>query len=115
MAEWKDGLDTTTALLNEWNSSGGGVIRGPARQIDPQYVPALCFLLLVVKLTDNQRALFKELLMSPTLSDAERLTRLGQLRSVLLDVEVEGGLIAPAELQALPGKLWRGYTQSRFR
>lgn len=97
MPEWITNVDETDALKREWNRR---FIRQTI-EVDPAQTAAVCHLLLAQPLSDDQRAAFQALLLDPNMTDALRLQLLGELRSVLVDVEVSGGMTLPAELAAL--------------
>jgi len=114
MPNWINSIDQTQALLKAWNASGTS-IRDTQIVDDASKTPAICYLLLNAPLSDESRQLFKSALLNPDLSDAARLDLLTQLRAALVDVEVIGGVTAPAELTALPNKQWRFVMEAKLR
>jgi hypothetical protein len=95
MTEWIDDIDLAAARIRAWNRR---CLRATVPLDNVQNVAAICFLELSDPLSDQQRQLFRELLLSDDITDEQRLQRLTALRALLRDVRVHGGMRIPADI-----------------
>jgi hypothetical protein len=115
MAKWVNSINQDAALVKAWNGAGHGQVRSSHTLTDTANTAAMCYLELTEALTDGQRALFKELLTSDALDDPTRLSLLAQLRTKIVDIELDGGVTPPSGMTSLPNKKWRFVQECKLR
>ena len=115
MSDWVTDIDDTTARLERWNKRRGivrtsGVVADPATE-----VPMVVYFIVDEPLTGPQETALQDLLTDETMPDATAKTYLTTLRAKVKVCRVEGGIKAPADLVALPDKVWRAVGELRLR
>lgn len=87
-----------------------GVLNDPANQ-----VPVAIFMVLDDVLTPTQVTALENLLTDESMPSATSLNYLSILRPKISALRVAGGIKAPADLVAVPGKTWTALGELRVR
>ena len=115
MADWITDVDDTESRLERWNRRGGvmrtsGVLNDPANQ-----VPVAIFMVLDDVLTPAEVTALENLLTDESMPSATSLNYLSILRPKISTLRIAGGIKAPADLIAVPGKTWTALGELRVR
>ena len=115
MPDWITDIDDATAKLERWNRRRGHMVSTKTLTDPANEVPVAVYMLFGDVLSAGQVTALEQLLTDDQMDDTTSLNYLTQLRAAVKACVVDGGIKAPTELLALPGKTWTVIAELRLR